>query len=1192
MTPVRQGILHAAATLYCVLICGAPRVNAGQQPILVGTEFDYPPYSYTDDRDSITGFNVELIRALGRVMGREIIVSAGPWADIRHAFERGELHAIVGMFFSAQRDSIADFTPPFTYISHTAFVNARTPAVRSRAGLRGKRLIVMDGDIMHDYVKQRRLTETVLTAATYQQALRMLARGDGDAALAARLPGIYWKKKLDLQSVRKTGIVIQRDPYCLAVAEGDIELLSELTEGLMILRESGELKEIRNHWLGVMQRPVSSRTLMLVLCGVAGVIGLGAAGAWLWFRLLRKEVRRRTAQLQREAYHRTRAEKRAREREERYRRLFEQSNDAIFIHGEGGGILDVNQRACEIIGAEKSAIVGEQLSGLHPPEDASIGLEACERVLREGSSRFEIRFRRADGTLLDAEVSAKLIDADQGVIQGIVRDITERKRAETILRESEERFRIYIEHSPTAVFLSDSAGRYIFANQAAQDLTGFSREQLLAMSIPELAHPDSLGQARRDFPELMRTGLLKTEISLRTAGRGRVDVLLQAVRITNDQYLAFCTDITARKKIEDDMRRAKEAAEAANRAKSEFLANMSHEIRTPMNGIIGMTDLALETTLSATQRDYLNAVKNSASTLLDIINEVLDFSKIESGAIALERRPFNLRAAAAEACSVMAVRAHEKGLELLCDIPPDIPSALIGDSLRVRQIMINLLGNAIKFTDTGEAALRVASLGAGENADEIRLEISVSDSGIGIRPERLETIFQSFDQGGVDTLRSRGGTGLGLTISRRLARLLGGELTVESEFGKGSVFRFVAPFTVHAGHTEVPHPRRLPEQVRVCVVDDNAGNRRIVGEMLRAWGIEHQALTDGASALAAIEEAHARNRPFSAILLDCRMPGMDGVSVARALRERYGGEPIIIMLSSTDSPDVMHQLRELEVVHTLVKPVFMKDLARALERMLSLGPLSSGEAGRRIEAPAQLRGLALVAEDNPVNRKIVTVMLARRGVTFVEAENGRLALERARERAFDLILMDVQMPEMDGYEAARRLRDEGNETPIVAMTAYAMQSDRQRAIAAGMNDFCTKPINRDEFDRIMRTYLPAARSEQPAGFDKAALIDRFGEDPALWRELFELFRDTATKSLHQLREHLDTKNAEGLGRAAHSLKGAAGTLALNAVVALARSIEAAAESRDFSAVETMTDRLDVEIETSIQAGLAEVNGSS
>jgi PAS domain S-box-containing protein len=556
------------------------------------------------------------------------------------------------------------------------------------------------------------------------------------------------------------------------------------------------------------------------------------------------------------------------------------------------------------------------------------------------------------------------------------------------------------------------------------------------------------------------------------------------------QYIAINTDITTIKSVEGDLRGAKEAAEEASKAKSEFLANMSHEIRTPLNGVMGMTDLTLETQLTAEQREYLETVKLSADSLLTVINDILDFSKIEAGKIDLEALDFNLRDCLETSLKTLALRADEKGLELLCEVAPEVPETVRGDSGRLRQVIINLIGNAIKFTDKGEVALKVQV----ESASELdrTLLFTVSDSGIGIPAEKLQSIFDPFSQADSSTTRKYGGTGLGLTISTRLVKMMGGRIWVESQPGKGSQFHFTARLGI--ADTKVIEvgsiaPPEILRAVKVLVVDDNQTNLRILEGMLRRWEMKSRSAHDGEEALTILSEAQKAGDPFALILMDMHMPGMDGFELIERIRQGPDSTTAtIMMLTSAGHRGDAGRCVELGVAAYLLKPIRQSELREAIARVLGAReqngaiPLITRYSLQDAREPsASLR--VLLAEDNRVNQRLATRLLEKRGHSVMVAADGHEALAAIEKERFDLVLMDLQMPGMDGFEATAAIRQKekgtGAHLPIVALTAHAMKGDREKCLAGGMDGYLSKPIRPQELDEILRTYalrLPTAES--------------------------------------------------------------------------------------------------------------------
>jgi PAS domain S-box-containing protein len=852
--------------------------------------------------------------------------------------------------------------------------------------------------------------------------------------------------------------------------------------------------------------------------------------------------------------------------ERRFRTFVDHAADAFFLQDEQGCILDVNRRACESLGYTRDELLGMTPFDFDPDLTPAL-VEQHVRKLEEGETiAFEARHRRKDGTVFPVEVRGKAFrEGGRGFLVTLARDTTERKRAEEALRDSEERFRGTFENAAVGIAHTDLEGRFLRVNEKLCDILGYPREELLTRNLRDVTSPEDWATDLEEFRPLLRGEVPSFSRDKRYLRQDGTDVWVAvSVSLQRDaagtplNVISVIRDITHRKRLEKELRQAIAAAEAANRAKDEFLANVSHEIRTPMNAILGMTELALDTPLAEGQRQCLQTVKSAADSLLIIINDLLDFAKIAAGKLELDPADFSLRAAVGDTLRALAVRAHKQGLELIYQVQPDVPDALVGDAGRLRQVLLNLVGNALKFTDAGEVEVGVA-LATGDLADggatptaDAVLRFTVRDTGIGIPPEQQERIFRAFEQEDASTTRRYGGTGLGLTIAARLVTLMGGQITVDSATGRGSTFAFTARFghRPHKAEPSVVRPPGLLQHVCVLIVDDNATNRHILEEWLRGWQMVPAAVGDGPAALDALWDAVRAGRPYALALLDARMPDTDGLTLAAKIRQQTELAPTrLILLTSGDRPGDLARSREQRVDAHLLKPVRPDELLETIYRVMNReddAPPAARPAGEREQvrelAAAPLR--VLVAEDNEFNAQLLEQLLGRRGHRVRLAPDGREALRLAAPKGFDLLLLDVHMPELDGFQVARAVRERertaGGHLPIIALTARSRKEDRERCLAAGMDDFLAKPIQAADLWAAIDRTASACPSAEPPGLgllDPRVILAACGGDAAILERISQAFRARLPDHLRAVQDALRDRDAPRLREAAHKLAG-------------------------------------------------------
>lgn len=754
-----------------------------------------------------------------------------------------------------------------------------------------------------------------------------------------------------------------------------------------------------------------------------------------------------------------------------------------------GKLVFANPTFCNLLGMKEANVRGKTDYDLFPPELAAKYRSDDQHVMVTGETFSCIEENESAGRTQFFEVRKTPVrDATGEVIgiQAVFWDVTVREQSRIDLANERDRLRTLMDNLPDLIYVKDAHGRFLMGNDALLQMLGAQSErEIVGKRTIDLTGDDLAKEYALEDERVIQnhaTIIDREEKAITPSGEIRwfssTKAPLHDATGNIAGLVGIDRDITNRKRIAEELSKAKETADEANRAKTHFVANMSHEIRTPMNGIIGMSDLLSQTRLDSEQHEYLEMIQHSADSLLRLLNDILDFSKIEAGRMEFEEIEFGLRDCVGRTTRTLGLRAAEKGLELAFRIAPDIPDQLIGDPGRLQQIIVNLVGNAIKFTLQGEVFVNVTSQEI--TADAIKLKISVHDTGIGIPPEKHQTIFESFTQVDISTTRAYGGTGLGLAISSQLVALMGGAIWLESEPGAGSAFHFTANFRL----TENPPATELSssefQSLRVLVVDDNQTTQRILSEMLQGWQLPCEVASNGQAALEELQSSVQNETPYGLVLLDAVMPGLDGLAVAEKIKAQPNfGNPAIIMVSPGGLTAGVDHSPRVGIARHMIKPVLQSELLDAIRRVVNSQNIEDNSTPITPVAvnSTHTRLHILLAEDGLVNQKLATALLRQRGHHVVLASNGKEAIDAINQRNFDVVLMDIQMPEMDGFEATRLIRQRETKsrtyTPIIAVTAAALAEDRDRCFACGMDAYLTKPIDIGEFDKAIQTIKQA-----------------------------------------------------------------------------------------------------------------------
>lgn len=881
---------------------------------------------------------------------------------------------------------------------------------------------------------------------------------------------------------------------------------------------------------------------------------------------------------------------------------------SVIISDAHGHIEWVNDAFTSLTGYTLTEVMEKNLSEIlqGPNSDPDTIADIKEHMDRKESIATEIVNYDRHGQEYWIELKIDPVLDDDDILLNFIAtqvDVTSRKQSELALRKANNQFNKLLQADILGIMSCRLDGTIEQANDELLRILGYTSDDLKAglINCNELTPPEwqACDQAIRE--EISRTGSAKPlEKEYFRKDGTRVPVVLGMTRLdeAEDLCLCFVLDATTQKEAEEKLKAAKQTAEEASEAKSEFLANMSHELRTPLNGVIGMTELLAGTHLNQRQQEFVDACRCSGESLLNLINDILDFSKIEAGKLDLDLHDFDLEKLLTDTVSTMVWRTSEKNLELTCFVDPESRLTLKGDSYRLRQILVNLVGNAIKFTDSGEVVLRTRTVSR-ENGN-IRIHFSVTDTGIGISKSNLNRLFRSFSQVDASTTRNYGGTGLGLVISQNLVELMGGTIGIESQEGVGSTFWFEIPFEVAERSSRTSPINNQLAGKRVLIVDDNQTSRMILSDYMLEWGLEPVAAVSVAEAKTALQEARHLNKAFDIVVTDFEMPDQNGLETGRAVK--HSDIPVILLTSSPDTQLDPIDLQECHITLTMRKPVQRHKLFESIYHLLTSQKdestwNSTGTTGQRQICPQTTR--VLLAEDNRINQLYVTELVKQLGCQCDTVLNGQEAIDAVLSNHYDLVLMDCQMPELDGLEATRQIRElekQGllkNKIPIIALTANAIKGDRERCLEAGMNEYLSKPVQRDQITTVMEQFLKHNQSEdlelhsvqgkseeethQPA-IDSAALQELCDGNLELISSLLDELELSGDDRITQIRKSAETSDARGVAEAAHSLKGASSILCAMKLKQLSSEIEKAGEADELAEITNLIDEVSLEMQ--------------